>query len=415
MKRRNLIKSLALLALSKKEITKSFDAGSAGEENSFENLVSKIGSGTDSRPAFVMDGHIHVMSRQLLQGLDIGDRYSDGMVDLPRIKEGGINAFFFSVYTPEPYLDANFEVKNTFRVIELALEQIQKNNNIIELALNASDIVKITKKKKLAAFLDIEGSFDNQGDLYLLRALHRLGVRSLQLTAHNKTNSFIDACSGERIWPGGLNDKGIGIIKEMNRLGMLINVAHASSEAIIKAANVSDYPVAYTHGGFRGMVDIKRNISDEAALAIAKKGGIVSFQFGNYFNYPKYYKWASSKPHPVQLIVDPGRKFMTIEDADADVASDLPFVSHAVIPDEYHMSTDDFVKAVDYGVRLVGEDHIGFGSDFDGGLALAKEMKDASDYMEMFKALKRLGYSSKRIDKIMGLNWLRVIRQVTGG
>src|SRR5690606_26426267 len=165
-------------------------------------LASISSSASIHPPAFVMDGHIHVMSRQLLEGFDIGQRYSDGMVDLPRIKEGKINAFFFSVYTPEPYYPGHFEVKNTFRVIELALEQIEKNKAVIELGHNASELREITTRGKLAAFLDLEGSFDIQGDLYLLRALYRLGLRSMQLTAHNETNSFIDACSGKRIWNG---------------------------------------------------------------------------------------------------------------------------------------------------------------------------------------------------------------------
>src|SRR5690348_1465500 len=102
---------------------------------------------------FIMDGHIHVMSRQLLQNLDIGNRYKDGTVDLPRIIEGGLNALFFSVYTPEPYLPGHYEVKNTFRVIELALDEIKKNNKYIELALTASEIEKISSKGKIAAFL----------------------------------------------------------------------------------------------------------------------------------------------------------------------------------------------------------------------------------------------------------------------
>src|SRR5690606_15873637 len=221
-------------------------------------LASISSSASIHPPAFVMDGHIHVMSRQLLEGFDIGQRYSDGMVDLPRIKEGKINAFFFSVFTPEPYYPSHFEVKNTFRVVELALSQIQQNNAVIELALNASEIEEINSRGKIAAFLDLEWSFDMEGDLYLLRALYRLGLRSLQLTSHNETNSFIDACYDVRLW-NGINEKGRKIIEEMNKLGMVINVAHASSEAIIQTAQASIHPIAYTHGGFRGIVDVKRN------------------------------------------------------------------------------------------------------------------------------------------------------------
>lgn len=412
MKRRELIKGMVLLPIAKnlfgtKSVTSSalLVAGSQASLSSSEIL---------REPTFVMDGHVHVMSRQLLEGLDIGQSYSDGLVDLPRLKKGKINAMFFSVYTPEPYYSGHFEVKNTFRVVELALDQIQKNHSTIELALNASQIEEINSRGKMAAFLDLEGSFDMEGDLYLLRALYRLGLRSMQLTAHNKTNSFIDACNGEVLW-NGINQKGRTIIEEMNKLGMVINVAHASSDAIIQAATVSKHPVAYTHGGFRGIVDIKRNISDEAAKAVAAKGGVIGLQFGNYFNGPKYFNWENSKPSSEKPKLELEKPFLSIEDADKEVAKRLPYVFRGVIPDEYRMGTDQLARVVDYGIRLVGEDHVALGSDFDGGIALPKEMKDASDYPEMYKALKAIGYSQSRINKVMGLNWLRLIRSVTEG
>ena len=105
----------------------------------------------------VMDGHVHVMTRQLLEGSDIGQRYPDGHVDLPRARAGGVNAMFFSIYTPENYYAGRYETKNTVRVLELAREQIEKNHDVIELALNASDIERITRRGKIAAFLDLEG------------------------------------------------------------------------------------------------------------------------------------------------------------------------------------------------------------------------------------------------------------------
>ncbi len=372
-----------------------------------ENPISSF----DRKP-FVMDGHIHVMSRQLLQGLDIGQRYSDGSVDLPRMIEGGLNAVFFSVYTPEPYYPGRHEVKNTFRVVELALSQIEKNKDVIELALTASEIQKINRRGKIAAFLDLEGGFDLDGDLNLLRALYRLGLRSLQLTAHNESNAFIDSCYGIRRW-GGINAHGRLVISEMNRLGMLINVAHASDEAIIQTAAESRHPVIYSHGGFRGIVDNKRCISDEAAKSVAAKGGVIGIQFGSSFNNPKYAEWVKSKnpvekPKVLEIPVD-----SSIEFIDKQAATELPFIFKGVIPDEYWMGVDQLARVIDYGVRLVGEDHIAFGSDFDGGPPLPREIKDVSDYPEMTKALQNLGYSDQRIRKISGLNWLRVIRTVT--
>jgi len=361
-----------------------------------------------------MDGHIHMMTRQLLQGLDIGDSYSDGHVDLPRAIEGGLDAMFFSVYTPEPYYPDRHEVKNTFRVVELALAQIEKNAHLIELAGTASDIVRINKKGKMAAFLDLEGGFDLDGDLNILRALYRLGLRSAQLSAHNETNAFVDSCYGEKRW-GGLNAHGREVVREMNKLGMIINVAHASDDAILQTVEASSQPVIYSHGGFRGIVNNLRCISDDGAKALAAKGGVIGIQFGNSFNNPKYAEWVNSKRQPGSLAVKVAedRKALTIEEVDQQLSKGLPFVHKGLIPDEYRMGVDQLARVIDYGLRLVGEDHIALGSDFDGGPPLPKQIKDVSDYPQMTYVMQELGYSEQRIRKILGLNWLRVIRQVT--
>jgi len=421
MKRRDLIRSLTLLHLT-------------GVARPLQSLLYTPGPGynfpltTQNKPmpdlhrnAFVMDGHIHVMTRELLMKTDIGQRYPDGTVDLPRAKEGGVDAMFFSVYTPEHYYPGRFETKNTFRVVNLALDQIEMNSQVIELALTASDIESINKKGKIAAFLDLEGGFDLNGDINLLLALYRLGVRSLQLTAHNTSTGFIDACSDISYW-GGINDQGKKIIAEMNRLGMIINTAHASNEAIIQTAEASKHPVIYSHGGFYNIVNHPRCITDDAAKALASKGGVIGIQFGSLFNNPKYFAW--KKPPVSTIIVPKGTTpqslvpqsaTQTIEDADRQLAQEVPLNFRGTIPDEYWMHTDQLAKVIDYGVKLVGEDFIALGSDFDGGPELPREIKDISDYPQMTIAMQKLGYSDQRIKKILGLNWLRVIREVTGG
>jgi membrane dipeptidase len=362
-----------------------------------------------------MDGHIHVMTRQLLQGLDIGQRYPDGHFDLERARAGGLDAMFFSVYTPEPYYPGRHEVKNTFRVVDLALDQIERNKKILELALTASDIQRINSSGRIAAFLDLEGGFDLDGDLNLLRALYRLGLRSLQLTAHNQTNAFIDSCCDGSRW-NGLNKHGRAVVAEMNRLGMVINVAHASDQAILQTVEASRDPVIYSHGGFRGIVDNPRCITDEAAKALAAKGGVIGIQFGSTFNNPKYADWVRSRRPAVSApAAGAPPSPLSLPEVDQQVAKGLPFVYRGVIPDEYWMGTDQLARVIDYGVRLVGEDHVALGSDFDGGPPLPRQIRDVSDYPEMTKALQQLGYSEHRIRKILGLNWLRVIRQVTEG
>ncbi|WP_245802799.1 dipeptidase [Cyclobacterium lianum] len=364
------------------------------------------------RKALVMDGHTHVMTRELLMGTDIGQRYKDGTVDLPRAKEGGVDAMFFTVYTPEHYYPGRFETKNTFRVVNLALDQIEKNNAVIELALTASDIERISKKGKIAAFLDLEGPFDLDGDINLLRALYRLGLRSMQLTAHNTTNAFIDTCNDVSRW-GGINGLGKEIIAEMNRLGMVINVAHASNDAILQSVEASKAPVIYSHGGFYGIVPHPRCITDEAAKALAEKGGVIGIHFGSLFNNPKYFEWQTDTKETTPASVH-SAELNTIGEVDEELRTEVPLNFTGEIPDEYWMHVDQLAKVIDYGVNLVGEDHIAIGSDLDGGPELPREIKDISDFPQITMAMQRVGYSEKRIKKILGLNWLRVIREVTG-
>ena len=424
MKRRDVIKSLTLLPITGGVFPLNLlsAAPTAGSNPPSVTLQNKPMPALH-REAFVMDGHTHVMTRELLLNTDIGRRYADGNVDLPRAREGGVDAMFFSVYTPENYYPGRFEIKNTLRVVELALDQIKRNNSAIGLALTASDIERINKSGRIAAFLDLEGGYDLYGDLHLLRALYRLGLRSMQLTAHNTTNAFIDACNDVYTW-GGINDHGKAVIREMNDLGMVINVAHASNAAILQSAEASRHPVIYSHGGFHKIVDHPRCISDEAAKAIAAKGGVIGVYFGSLFNNPKYWEWQKPnnpvKSQPVPQAKTP-RIFssqvttQTIEDVDRELAQTVPLNFRGTIPDEYWMHVDQLAKVIDYGVSLVGEDHIALGSDFDGGPELPREIADISDYPQITIAMQKLGYSDQRIKRILGLNWLRVIRQVTEG
>ncbi len=413
MKRRDLIKKLSMLPLAGSVLPIDSLLSTPVTENDIPLHLQQKPMPELHRKAFVMDGHTHVMSRELMMGTDIGQRYPDGTVDLPRAIEGGLDAMFFSVYTPEHYYPGRMETKNTFRVVNLALDQIEKNKDMIELALNASDIERINKKGKMAAFLDLEGGYDLDGDINLLRALHRLGLRSMQLTAHNTTNAFIDSCNDVSRW-GGINDLGKKVIAEMNSLGIVINIAHASNDAILQTAEASNHPVIYSHGGFYSIVPHPRCITDEAAKAVAAKGGVIGVHFGSLFNNPKYWSWqqkASNETTPASVQLSA----KTIEEVDQEFAKEVPLNFKGTIPDEYWMHVDQLAKVIDYGVNLVGEDHMAIGSDLDGGPELPREIKDISDFPQITIAMQKLGYSDERIKKILGLNWLRVIRQVTEG
>jgi membrane dipeptidase len=365
------------------------------------------------RDAFVFDGHVHVVDRQLYHGGDIGDRVADGQFDLPRAKEGGIDAMFFSIFVTEEYYPQRFETKQTLRLIDLALAQLKTNHDTIGLAFNASDIERLNKQGKIAAILDLEGGFDLDGDLGVLRDLYRLGLRSAQLSAHNWTNNFADSCCSPPKWHG-LNERGRAVIREMNRLGMAINVSHSSDEASSQAIDLSTDPILATHHGLRHFNDIPRNMPDWLLKKLAAKGGVIGFQIGNEFHNRKVFDWRTQhagKPFWDTTAIGKDQ-LLTIEDVDRRVAPQFPMVG-INCPEDLKFTADDWVGVVDYAIELVGEDHVALGSDFDGGPTPPRGMRDIRDLAMITDAMLRRGYSEARIQKFLGGNWLRVFRQIT--
>ena len=364
--------------------------------------------------SLVFDGHVHAVDREFYHGGDIGEQKSDGQFDLPRAKEGGLGALFFSIFVTEDYYPARLETRQALRMLDCAIGQIARNASAIEVARTASDIERIRRSGKIAAVLDIEGSFDLDGDPAILRDMYRLGLRSVQLSAHNWTSNYADSCCSPAKWHG-LNDRGRAFVREMNRLGMVINVSHASDEAISQAIDASTDPVIATHHGLRSVNDIPRNMPDWLVQKLAAKGGVIGFQLGNDFHNRKAFEWSTQhagKPFWDTAAILARGTSLGIEEIDRLVAPQFP-MAPAPLPDEIRMSVDDWVSVVDRAIRLVGEDHVSLGSDFDGGPPLPRGMRDVRDLPMITDAMLRRGYSEERIRKFLGGNLLRVFRQVT--
>ena len=366
--------------------------------------------------AFVFDAHVHALDREFYHGGSMGDRSNEGQWDLPRAREGGVGAFFLSVFVPEEYYPGRFETKQALRRVDHALRQLEMNRNQVELALNADDVGRIRAQGKVAAVLDIEGSYDLDGDLGVLRDLYRLGLRSAQVSAHNWNQHYADACCSPPQWHG-LTSHGREVIREMNRLHMVINVSHSSDETISQVIDVSDGPVIATHHGLRSVNNIPRNMPDWLVNKLAAKGGLFCFQVGSEFNYPKEYAYITTQRKKTfwdtSSIPDLVRG-KTIYEIDQLVAPQFPMLG-AHVPDSVAMTVDDWVAVVDKAINMIGEDHVGFGSDFDGGPTLARGMRDVRDLPMITDAMLRRGYSEERIDKFWGGNLLRFFRQVTQG
>jgi membrane dipeptidase len=366
--------------------------------------------------ALVFDGHVHVIDRQLYHGGDIGERVSDGQFDLPRAKEGGVGAMFFSVFVTEEYYPQRLETKQTLRLIDLALTQLEKNRDKIEMARNASDIERIRRTGRIAAVLDLEGGFDLDGDPAVLRVLYRLGLRSAQLSAHNWTNHFADSCCSPPKFHG-LNGRGRAVVREMNRLGMVINVSHASDEAMEQAIDLSTDPVVATHHGLRSFNNIPRTMPDDLLRKLAAKGGVIGFQIGNDFHNVKAFEWRTKhagKPFWDTSEIARSATPMTIEEIDRKVAPRFPMVG-VNLPEEIKLTPKEWLNVVERAIQLVGEDCVALGTDFDGGPTPPRGMRDIRDLPMLTQAMLGRGWPEERIRKFLGGNLLRVFRRITEG
>ena len=244
--------------------------------------------------------------------------------------------------------------------------------------------------------------------------MHRLGMRSVQLSAHNWTSNYADSCCSTPKWHG-LNDRGREVIREMNRLGMVINISHASDEAIAPAIDSSTDPVVATHHGLRAVNDIPRNMPDALLKKLAAKGGVFGFQIGNEFHNRKAFDWATRTPARRSGTPAPSSQRGTQIPLTRSTRSSAPQfpMKPAEIPQEIRLTVDEWVGVVDRAMQLVGEDHVSLGSDFDGGPPLPRGMRDVRDLPMITDAMLRRGYSEERIRKFLGGNLLRVFRQIT--
>ena len=367
--------------------------------------------------ALVFDAHVHVVDRQFYHGGDMGQRVDDGQFDLVRAKEGGLDAMFFSLFVTEQYYPARLETKQVLRLIDAAYGQLEKNKDKIQLAFNATDVERISASGKIAAFMDLEGGFDLDGDPAVLRDLYRLGLRSFQLSAHNWANNFADSCCAPAKWHG-LNDRGRAVIREANRLGMVINVSHGSDETISQAIDASTDPVLATHHGLRSVNNIPRTHAGRSSEEACRQGWGDGFSDRQRVSQREGVQLEHRACRQAVLGHDRYRRQkeakMTIEELDALAAPQFPMVGFTPsAPDDIKLTPDDWLAVVERAIEIVGEDHVMLGSDFDGGPTLPRGMRDIRDLPMLTDAMLKRGWSEPRIRKFLGGNLLRVVRQVT--
>ena len=332
------------------------------------------------RAALLIDTHNDITSRTV-DGYDIGKNAGDGHTNLAGLRAGGVGAQFFAVYVAAGYVNGNRSAHRTLEMIDTVRHDIiDRYPNDFALALTADDIERAHRQGKIAALLGIEGGHAIEDSLRLLRDYYLLGVRYMTLT-HSNTNNWADS-SGDFDKPGvehhnGLTDFGKQVVREMNRLGMLVDISHVADKTFYDVLEVSTAPPFASHSSARALAAAPRNMTDDMIVALAKKGGVVQVNFSC--------------------------GFLSQATADAEKAQK----PRAEIPPA---KLADVVAHIDHMVKVAGIDAVGIGSDFDGIQCAPVGLEDVSKFPKLTRALLEKGYSAADIRKIYGVNLLRVMR-----
>ena len=353
-----------------------------------------------------IDTHIDTMQRVLIGHVDIGQRLPDGQIDLPRLQEGGMHAPFFALWVPT-YYPGSEAVRRTLQLRDAAQSVFDRYPDRIELATTAADLERIVRSGKIAAVLSLEGGHQIADDLAVLRMYQRLGIRAMTLT-HFRNNNWADS-STDKPRHNGLTDFGRQVVREMNRIGMIVDISHVADKAFFDTLAVTNKPIIASHSSCRALANIPRNMTDEMLRALAKNGGVVGINFGAGFLNPKdaaatlaiINKSSAAEPKLTGRALDEyAAKEFTQEN-----------LSHA---HPASASVDDVVAHIDHVVKVAGIDHVGIGTDYDGIPDVPKGLEDVSKMPALMAALLKKGYSEADVEKIMGGNFLRVMKQVIG-
>jgi membrane dipeptidase len=358
-----------------------------------------------------LDTHADAPIMMQRPGFDVGtshDTKRDGsQIDFPRMKEGGMDAMFFAVYTsqgprtPEGHAEAKRNALNQFKLIHDALK---KYPDQAELALTPTDAYRIQKAGKRAVFIGMENGYPIGDDLSMVKTYYDLGCRYITLT--HFANNLIGDSSTDPDGPiyGGLSDFGKKVVPEMNRLGILIDVSHVADSTFYDALALSKAPVIASHSNCRALCDFPRNMTDDMIRAVAAKGGVVQVNFVS-----DYLKKPSDEHRAAKTKIRMARvgKVATPE-MEARIAAQSDSVAKVYASERASLS--DIVDHIDHIVKIAGIDHVGIGSDFDGGGGV-NGLEDVSQIENLTAELLRRKYTEADIAKIWGGNLLRVLGQ----
>ncbi len=363
--------------------------------------------------AILVDTHNDVLSNVVITGTDVGKRQSTGNFDLERAKEGGLDAQVFSIWCGEDYGNGRaFKFAN--REIDSLYALIARYPNKITLVRNAAELEKAVKQKKLAAMIGVEGGHMIEDRLDYIDSLAKRGMAYLTLTWNNST-SWASSARDEThrrssLKNIGLTDFGRQVVHHLNDLGVMIDLSHPGVQTFYDVLAITNKPVIASHSCSYTLNPAPRNLNDEQLKALGKNGGVVFVNFYSGFVDSSYNKKVAVFLHQHKAELDSLTKVYH----DGDLANIRLNAIYKEETDKIRPPLSMLIHEIDYIAKLIGVDHVGIGSDFDGAESFPFGMNDVTDYPKITAELLKIGYTEKDIDKILGGNFIRVYRANTG-
>src|SRR5262245_51193103 len=354
----------------------------------------------------LIDGHndypwaLREKAARDMSKLDIAHPQPTIMTDIERLRSGGVGGQFWSVYVPVE-LTGQAAVTATMEQIDIVYQMIRRYPETFELALTADDVERIFKKGKIASLIGMEGGHSIDNSLAALRMFYRLGARYMTLT-HSKNTSWADSATDDPKF-GGLSPFGEDVVKEMNWLGMLVDLSHVSPDTMEDAIRVSQAPVIFSHSDARALNDHPRNVPDNILQMLPNNGGVIMVTFVPGFVSPKVNEWNKRQTAEQDRL-----KAANPNDAAAVKAGVDTWTAANPAP---AATIAEVAEHIDHIRKVAGIDHIGIGSDFDGITQTITDLDNVSTYPRLTAELLKRGYSDGDVKKILGLNVLRVMRE----
>jgi membrane dipeptidase len=359
--------------------------------------------------AIVVDTHDDTTQRLVFdKTFNLGARNKNGHIDIPRMREGGLDALFFSIWVPSD-ITGPPAVKRALDQIDAVREATRTLSSDLVLATTAADVRKAAAEHKIAALMGMEGGHMIDDDLRLLRVYAALGVRYMTLT-HFHNNNWADSSTDKAVH-NGLTAFGKDVVREMNRLGVMVDISHVADKTFYDALEASKAPVIASHSSVRAIANHPRNMTDDMMHALARNGGVMMINYHAGFLSEEFRVASEKKSGSIVASMAAMSKRCGGNEACTTMESER--IDHeAMVKGELPKVTwEKIVEHIDHAVKVAGADHVGLGSDFDGA-TMPLGMEDVSKLPKLTDALLKKGYSEADIEKILGGNILRVMEAV---